>query len=205
MGAIQLPDWHVAAFVVYLVLEVVSLWPYIEDMLHGSTRPNRVSFVLWTTCQAIAVAAMYKEIGWSFPVVALGLTTMSLALITVLAFSGYGYNKYEKTDGVSFVLSVMAIVGWQTVGEPMVAIFFAIGADVFATIPTIRKSWREPQTEHAGAWGLVALGYFFGVLSSGYEDVADWAMLSYLTAMCTTIFLVVYFRQKRGLVRQQAF
>lgn len=201
---VQLFDWHKAAFALYLVLEVVSLLPYIESILHGSTRPNRVSFVLWTTCQAISVVATFEKVGWSLPVIALGLTALSMAAITVLSFSGYGYSKYEKkTDSLSFACSAAAIVGWQTTGDPMLAILFAIGADVFAAIPTIQKAWREPQTEPVGPWGLVALGYFFGAISSQGEDVADWAMLGYLSVICTIITLIIYFRQGR-IVEQRA-
>lgn len=210
MGAIQLfglPvvfDWHVAAMAIFGILEVVSLWPYLVDIVHGETRPNKVSFVLWTMTTCIAAVATHEEKGWSFPTIALCMAVLSMTSITILAFAGYGYAKRQKTDIVALVLGIVAIVGWLVSGEPMVAIAFSIGADICATVPTIEKAWKEPFTEHAGAWGLVTIGYFFGALSSQDKDVADLAMLSYLTAMCGTIFLIAYLGQKRGTIGRLA-
>ncbi|MFZ3043534.1 MAG: hypothetical protein WA058_00250 [Minisyncoccia bacterium] len=196
-------DWHVAAMTIFGILEVVSLWPYLVDIIHGETRPNKVSFVLWTMTTGIAAAAMYEEKGWSFPTIAICMTALSMASITILALVGYGYVKRQKTDIASLILGVTAIIGWQVSGEPMVAIAFAIGADVCAAIPTIEKALKEPFTEHAGAWGLITVGYFFGALSSKDKDVADLAMLGYLTVMCGTIFLIAYLGQKRGVTARR--
>lgn len=195
-------DWHIGAITVFGILEVVSLWPYLVDIVHGSTRPNKVSFSLWTMTTCISAFAMYGEKGWSFPTIAICMTVVSMAGITALAFAGYGYNKRQKTDVISLALGIIAIAGWQMSGEPLVAIAFSIAADICATVPTVEKAWKEPFTEHAGAWGLIAIGYFFGALSSQDKDIIDVAMFCYFTAMCGTVFLIVYFGQKRKLAKR---
>lgn len=182
-------DYHIVLAALSGVLEVASVVPYIRDIVKGETRPNVVSFVLWTTLQVIALLAQLKA-GASWSAIVVVMLTLSNLVILVFAFRGYGYRKYGYLDGVSFALCVGALVAWQTTGNPLLAIFFSIVADVCASIPTLVKTYREPRTEHAGAWGLVTLALLLGTLSTERYDAANLAMPFYLTLMMGTIFIL---------------
>jgi hypothetical protein len=127
--------------------------------------------------------------------------TLNTLIITILALIGYGYRAYSKIDALSFVLAVAAIAGWQMTGDPIIAIWLAITADFFASVPTVVKTYREPQTEHAGAWGLVTIATLLGALSTEKIDIANLAMPVYLTVMNGSIFLFAYFGRKKSGIR----
>ena len=192
----QLLNWHVAAAALSGVLAVVAMTFYICGILRGGeTRPNAVSFFLWTVLQAIALVAQIRA-GASLSVVLMFLITLDTAIITVLALVGYGYRKYGKIDLFCFVLAVVTIVLWQVTGNPVLAIVLAIVGDFFASFPTTVKTYREPRSEHLTAWALITAAPVFSVLSADRLDVANLAFPVYLVVMNGTIFSLAYFGRK---------
>jgi hypothetical protein len=193
MGAYS---WHVATAALSGVLSVISGWIYIKDILKGGeTKPNAVSFFLWTVLQAIALVAQFKE-GASLSVVIVIMVTLNTAVVTILALVGYGYKKYGKADFYCALLAVAAIVGWQVTGNPVLAICFAIAGDLFAAVPTMIKTKKDPYSEHLPAWGIIVAACVFGVLSTDRLDVANLAFPLYLVMGNGVIFALALFGRK---------
>lgn len=197
MGINQL-NWHGVTAVLSGVFAVVAMVPYIRDILRGGeTKPNAVSFFLWTVLQAIALVAQIKA-GASWSIVIVFFVTMNTAIITVLALIGYGYQKYGKIDLFCFVLAVVAIVGWQVTGNPVAAITLTIVADLFSSFPTVAKTYREPRSEQLTGWGLITVASILGVLSTDRLDMANLAFPMYLVLGNGTIFSLAYFGRRRS-------
>ena len=174
------------------------MFPYIRDILRGGeTKPNAVSFFLWTVLQGIALVAQIKA-GASWSIVIVFFVTMNTAIITVLALIGYGYRKYGKIDLFCFILAVAAIVGWQVTGSPVVAIILAVVADFFASYPTVAKTYREPRSEQLTGWMLITIASILGVLSTDRWDIANLAFPMYLVLVNGTIFSLAYFGRRRA-------
>ena len=195
MGA-QLLNWHVVAAALSGAFAFLAEFLYIRDIIRGGeTKPNAVSFFLWTVLQTIALVAQIKA-GASLSIVLITCVTLSTAVITVLALVGYGYRKYGKIDLSCLVLAVAAIVLWQITGRPVLAIVLAIIGDFFASLPTVAKTYREPRSEHLTAWALITVASVLGVLSAD-PDAANLAFPVYLVAMNGAIFSLAYFGRKK--------
>lgn len=192
----QFLNWHVVAAILSGIFAVAAWVLYFRDILWGSTRPNAVSFSLWTVLQVIALAAQVDS-GASWSVVFMIFVTLGTLSITVLALCGYGYRKYGRIDALSLVLAVAAIVGWQVTGNPLLAIWLAIAADFFASVPTVVKTAREPYSEELKAWGLITVAAIFGAISTERLDVANLAMPVYLIGINGLIFSLAYFGRRR--------
>jgi len=195
---IQLLSWHVVLAMLSGVLSMAAMVPYVRDVLRGGeTKPNAVSFGLWTVLQGIALAAQIQS-GASWSVVVVFFVTLNTLIITVLALSGFGYRAYGKIDALSFVLAIVAIVGWFKTGDPVLAIWFTIIADFFASVPTVVKTARDPRSEQSMAWGLVTAAAILGGLSTDRMDAANVAFPAYLVLMNGTIFCLSYFGRKHS-------
>jgi hypothetical protein len=188
-------NWHIALAALSVVLEVVSLIPYLRDIKHGTTRPNAVSFGIWTMLQAIAFAAQL-EAGASWSAVMMGTLVFSTGYITYLSLTGYGYREFGRVEKTSLVIGLGAIVAWALTGAPDVAIFFALLADTSAFVPTVKKAYCDPESEHAGAWGIVAIGVLCSALSTEKYDFANLAYPLYLTVADTLVWALAYFGQR---------
>ena len=148
---------------------------YIKETLKGNTKPNKVSWLLWSVAPLIATfAAISDGVRWSvLPVFMSGFPPLLVLLASFV--NKKSYWKLEKFDYLCGLCSVLALVLWGITKEPVIAIIFAIASDAFAAIPTLMKSWKYPETETvdvyaAGLFGSLTI--FAAVKMWSFTEVA---------------------------------
>ncbi|MDP2933760.1 MAG: hypothetical protein Q8N81_06575, partial [bacterium] len=170
-------------FVGVVVLFFFGILPYIRDTLKGKTKPNRVTWLMWSVAPLIgAIAAISNGVGWAvLPTFASGFFPL---LVVAASFANKNsYWKLEKFDYFCGLCSVLALILWAITKEPVVAIVFAIVSDGFAGIPTLIKSWKHPETETVSAYivGIFCVATSFVAIK--VWDFSSIAFPAYLTTM----------------------
>jgi hypothetical protein len=120
---------------------------YLRDTLRGTTKPNRVTWLLWAVAPLLAAAVELDE--------GVGLRTLPTFMVgfmPLLVFIGSFYNpasvwKIRRVDYACGAMSVVGTVTWLVTRNGILAISAAIAADFMAGIPTLTKSWTHPETE----------------------------------------------------------
>ena len=202
MGAyIQLLDWHTIVATLSGLFSVTAMFFYVGDILRGGeTKPNVVSFFLWTVLQFIALVAQMKA-GASLSAIFVALVTLNTATITVLAlFPKYGYKKYGRIDAICFVIAAAAILLLRANVNPVLAIVLVLIGDLFASFPTVAKAYREPRSEHPAAWGIITVASIFGILSTDRIDAQNLIFPVYMLLVNSIIFSSAYFGRKGPVV-----
>ena len=148
---------------------------YIRSMFRGETKPNRVTWFMWSVAPFIATAAAVSEgVGWAvLPVFMSGFCPF--LIFTASFLSKEAYWKQTSFDLICGALSAVALVLWYLTNNPDVAIMFAIISDGLAAIPTILKARRSPQTESIWPFliGLFApMTSFLVALTYGFSELA---------------------------------
>ncbi len=165
-------DWHQILGTIGGLFAFFSIVPYIKDILYGTTRPNVVSYVLWCILLSISVLAQHSS-GASWTIL-LPMGDLAAALVVVcFCFVGYGYKKYGPIEIICFILAIVAITLWQLTDNPLLAIIFALIADILAGIPTIVKTYRDPKSELALGWFMVAFGASLSLISNTIFDLPN--------------------------------
>lgn len=128
---------------------------YLRDTLRGTTRPNRVTWLLWAFAPLLAAGVEFDD--------GVGLRTLPTFMVgfmPLLVFIGSFHNpaavwKIRRIDYACGVMSVVGTIVWLVTGNGTLAISAAIAADFLAGVPTLMKSWTHPETEtvysYAGA------------------------------------------------------
>jgi hypothetical protein len=120
---------------------------YLRDTLRGTTKPNRVTWLLWAVAPLLAAAVEVKEgVGLR------ALPTFMVGFMPLLVFVGSFHNstsvwKVRRIDYACGAMSVVGTVVWLVTRNGVLAISAAIAADFLAGIPTVMKSWTHPETE----------------------------------------------------------
>lgn len=183
-------------------LTIVSVVPYVRDMVKGTTRPNIVTWGLWCLIQAIFAAAQFSA-GASLSIVLPLFEVATVGLIVVLGLAGFGYKKYGPIDFVCLVLALGAIALWQVTNDPMLAMWMAVAADFIAAIPTLFKAYRDPKSETPLAYFLVVLSAIAAGFSTTIIDIPNLLWPAYIFAINTstvTLILLGKRAKKRGRV-----
>jgi uncharacterized membrane protein len=131
---------HILAICSYTI-NIYGIYFYIRDTIKGQTKPNRVSWALWSLAPIIGSAAAFASQAdpWTT------FRTFLAGFLPLLVFLSSFVNKksyWQLThfDTICGLFSFTAIIIWITLDAPLVAIIFAIIADVMASLPTFRKA-----------------------------------------------------------------
>jgi hypothetical protein len=140
------------------LINFLGTLPYIRDTLAGSTKPNRVTFLLWATAPLIGAAASFASgVRWAIlPVLMSGLCP---ALVLLASFyNKKAYWKIRPFDYACGFFSILGLILWRITNQPDVALFLSVVTDFLAALPTIRKSWTYPETETASSYAASFIG-----------------------------------------------
>ena len=180
----------------YLIVAVViatllSAFVYIRSMFKGSTKPNRISWLMWAIAPFIAVAAALSSgVGWA--VVPVFMSGLSPFLIFAASFlTKKAYWKLSVFDYACGVLSGLALVLWYVTSDPNVAIVFAIASDGLATVPTFMKAWRYPETESVWPFITGVFGASSSLAAVTLWSFSEYAFPAYLLAVNAMLLIAV--------------
>jgi hypothetical protein len=181
----------------YIVLigaavQLVGIFVYIRATVRGETKPNRVTWLMWSVAPLIgSVAAFSDGVRWAaLPVFMSGFAPL---LVFIASFvNPKSFWKLEKFDYICGACSILALVLWGITKEPLIAIIFSIASDGFAAVPTIIKSWKHPDSESVEAYttGLFnSLTSFFALRTFGISELA---FPIYLVLVNSSLIAAVY-------------
>lgn len=187
---LSLNHWLVVASA---LIGVVGSFAYIRDTIAGKTKPNRVSWSLWATAPLIGTAAAISAGADAWATVRVFLAGFLPMIVFLASFinpkSFWELTLFDYFCGAS---AVFALFVWLVIDAPIYAILFAAIADGFATIPTLKKAWKNPETET----GLAYIAGFVGVIliipSIPKWDIENSAFQIYLIIANTLLLLAVY-------------
>ena len=188
----------VAAFATLLATFV-----YVRSMFKGSARPNRISWLMWSIAPFIATAAAISNgVGWAaLPVFMSGLSPF--LIFTASFVSKKAHWTLAPFDYVCGVLSGLALVLWYVTGDPNVAIAFAIASDGLASIPTLTKAWKHPETEVAWPFMVGVFNASTSFLASAMWAFSEYAFPAYLIVINILLFFSVYKKKLVSLLAKQ--
>src|ERR1035437_8595899 len=141
---------------------LLAAFVYILSMFKGQTKPNRVTWLMWSIAPFIATATAVSN-GVGLAVIPVFMSGFSPFLVfTASFFNKKAYWKLSRFDYLCGALSGLALVIWSVTKDPNSAIIFAIVSDAVAAVPTLIKAWHNPETE--SAWPFI-VGVFSPVTS----------------------------------------
>ena len=156
---------------------------YLYETISGKAKPNRVTWLLWGLFPMIIFVAQRAQgvEGLSWASFAAGFTPILILLASFL--NKEAYWRTQPRDYYLMVAAVAGIVLWALTDNPILAILFALVADVLAGLPTVIKSYRHPETESWIAYAISALGFGMGVLAIQTFTFENYAFICYLFLM----------------------
>jgi len=171
------PDIKLVFAIVGAVLSTIAAIPYIRDTLRGRTAPHMYTWLIWVITGAVAGAgAWHGNGGWG--IIGHIVGTFFIIVIFLLSLK-YGTRNIKRSDTVSLVVALLAIVVWVQLENPILSIFMISAIDAVGYFPTYRKLWEEPRSETLFTWILycatVSLSFFslyeYNFLTSLYPAV----------------------------------
>jgi hypothetical protein len=161
------------------VVGIIDTIPYVRDILRGSTRPHRGTWLIWGVL-AVVVCLSQRADGASWSLVMAGAQAVLTTLIFVLAIRA-GEGGMSAADAFLIAIAGAGIAGWIVADEPVVATVCVIAADLIAAGMMVPKVYRDPGSETLVTFVLASVG---GGLAAGAVGMADVSLLTYPIYYC---------------------
>ena len=133
--------------IIAVALNVIGSAGYIAETVRGNTKPNRVSWFLWALAPLIAFSAQISEGVGITSVMTFMVGFSPLAIFLASFINRNAYWQITRFDIGCGLFSLAALALWAVTRTGNVAIVLSIAADGLATVPTLLKSWKRPETE----------------------------------------------------------
>lgn len=181
-------------YVVYVGVVVMAFGAffYIRETLRGTTKPNRVTWLVWSIAPLIGTAAALSQ-GVrlaTLPVFMMGFFPLIVFLVSFINKDSYW--ELKRLDYICGFFSFLALFLWVITRVPEIAIVFAIVSDALAALPTLIKSWKYPETESSMVYSTSLFGAATSFFALNTWSFSEWAFPAYLVLINALIFLVIY-------------
>lgn len=147
---------------------------YLRNLWLKKIKPHTFTFLVWSIILGLNFfIQLFNGVEWGVAILAanfLGCVT----IFTVCVW--HGYIKYDWLDWVSLSLALLAILVWLLTKTPWYSVIISCFIDIFAFLPSFRKSFSRPYEDSALTFFISSLEYVFSFPSYG---IFSWLVLLY--------------------------
>jgi hypothetical protein len=156
--------------VVAAILAIFGNIPYLRDILNKKVRPHPYTWLVWSIVSCII---FFGQLAKGAGIGALPTASAEIFTIIIFVFSlRYGFKDIKPVDTVFLIIALLGIVPWILFKDPTISVIIAVGIDLVAFMPTIRKTWVNPKTENSILYISNVLRHILMLLSLKSYNIA---------------------------------
>ncbi len=191
-------NWHLLTGITAGLIQLYAIIPYVKSILKRETKPNIISWTLWTLIQLVAIwIQASSSSGFSWSVILLIAMTFNTSFVVILCLMGYGSKEFGWIEKSCLAIALIAIAFFAFTKNGPIALAFDITADFIAAIPTIIKTWRNPRSEAYGPWLIITVAAALAVFSNETFTAENLSFPIYLTCVNALIAGIAYFGRNK--------
>lgn len=127
------------------IIAATGTLPYMLSTIRRESRPQLVSWSVWTVLAGIIMISSYLEGEWVSAILSLE-GFVSCAIIVVLGWR-QGNFQLNKIDIVCLIGACMGIGSLVVLRDPFMALVVSVLVDAIAFVPTLIHGWNDPNEE----------------------------------------------------------
>jgi hypothetical protein len=133
----------------------------VRDILRGSTRPQRATWLIWTTLSLVVFASQWAS-GATWSLVLTAGQALSCGTVFALAIRR-GVGGVSPIELALLALAALGVVGWQVAGDPTLATCAVVAADLIAVALMLPKTYRQPASETLATYAIGVVSTLFAL------------------------------------------
>lgn len=154
------------------ILAIGGYIPYIIAILRGQTKPSRATWLIWTIVGGLLAVSYFAADNPS--AIWVPISYFIGPLITAVLSIRYGYSEWTKLDSICVILAILSLIPWALTHDPITTLLINVFIDCTGAIPTIVKTYKEPDTEDLTAWFIFFLAntlQLFAIKAWGLDEL----------------------------------
>lgn len=180
--------------IIAALLAIVGNVPYLRDIIKKRVQPHPYTWLVWSIVSCIV---FFGQVAKGAGVGAIPTAVSEIFTIIIFFFSiRYGFKNIRTIDTVFLIAALLGLIPWFLTKDPTISVIIAVGIDLVAFIPTIRKTWLAPKTETPMLYSMNVLRHILMLFSLQAYNVAT--MLHSISMITTnTLMTILIIRKKK--------
>jgi len=171
------------------ILAIGGYIPYIMAILRGETQPNRATWFIWTIVGGLLAFSYLYEGDQNSIWLPLGYFLGPL-IIAFLSLR-YGYATWTKLDTFCIIAAMISIIPWALSHDATITLVANVLIDSTGAIPTLVKTYREPETEDLTAWVIFFIANTLQLFAISMWNIAAlYPIYLFLLAATMVVFIL---------------
>lgn len=183
-----------AFIIVSSLLTILSVFPYLADILKRKTKPRVVSWFTWATLSGIASAASFSDGQYAAAILSFCAFIECMAIV-ILGLK-YGEKEFTVFDISCQIGAIVGLVLWFVFNSPAVAVLASITIDFIGALPTLKHAWQKPHEETWITFMLAGVGATFTVFAASSVRVTALAGPIYIVLINVVFTSILLSRHK---------
>jgi len=159
----KMPNITAIAGIVAGILSFAAYIPLVLAIKSKKARPNRATWIIWSMVTILITISYYasgaRDTIW-VPLI-YGICSFIIAILSLKHGEG-GWTPFDRWCLAGAGLSALL---WWCFNSPLIALFMNVTIDFIGALPTIRKSYHDPESEDRITWGLFFAGSIANVFA----------------------------------------
>ena len=177
-----------------VVLSFAATGIYIVSIVRGKTKPHLFTYLVWSIVTIIAFFGSLVS-GGGYGAWLTGLSGFFTVVVMVLCFR-YGTKDIKPIDTFFLIAALISIVPWLIFKDPLWSVVLATAIDVCGYLPTIRKTWKAPQSEVAAGWALGTVRSAISLVTLGAFNITTVIFPLEILIMNSIVVYVIFWRRR---------
>jgi type IV secretory pathway VirB2 component (pilin) len=185
---------HTYFIIISTVLALISPVVYCIAILKGEAKPHRTTRFVFLIISTLTTASLVVQ-GNTTAVWLAGASFLQSIVIFILSIKR-GMGGWAKSDIVCLLAALFGIGMWKVTQSPVLALYFAIGADFIGMLPALIKTYHFPKTE---VWTFYLLDVFaacFSLLALKQWTVGEYSYPAYIVFINLAMVVLIMRPQK---------
>ncbi len=160
-----------------IILTIWSFIHYFWSIKKWDTKPHIFTWIIFTLLLWISFL-IQKENGWGVWTYILLAAFICCFTISLLAYR-YGEKNITFSDKCFLTWGILALMSWVVFSQPFISVMLIILIDLFAVLPTYRKTWNKPFEETTVMYAVSGITYILSLLAiENYSFLTTWHQIA---------------------------
>lgn len=156
--------------IIAALMAIVGNVPYLMDVIKKRVQPHPYTWLVWTLVSGITFFGQLAK-GAGVGVIPTAAAEIFTVIIFIFSLQ-YGFKQIKRTDTYFFLIALAGLIPWVLTKDPTISVIIAVAIDIVAFIPTIRKTWKKPQTETPVLYGMNVTRHILTLFSLQAYNIA---------------------------------
>lgn len=183
--------------IIATILACLGNISYLRDVFKGSVKPHPYTWFIWSI---VSLTTFFGGLAKGAGIGALptGVSegfTLIIFLFSLKSLIQGKAGRIRKVDHYFLAIALIGLIPWALTKDPTISVVIVVLIDVIAFIPTLQKTWQNPETEQPTLYATNTLRHVLTLFSLGSYNVAT--MFHSIAMICTNTVMVYCTKHKK--------